>query len=67
MEIIIKELILSLKNKEKMKCMIFIYFFRKAVCGACNTWQLIPRNSSKFICYSCRTICKCVPKNETKK
>ncbi len=33
--------------------------FRKALCGACQTLQLIPKNSSKFVCYKCHIICSC--------
>ena len=43
-----------------------INLYSKAICGSCQTCQLIPKNSTKFICFACRTICKCIPQKVDK-
>ena len=35
------------------------FLYSKAICGSCTTIQLIPKGSTKFYCYACRTLCKC--------
>lgn len=43
-----------------------LLIFRKAVCMACQTYQMIPANSSKFYCYECKSLCLCHQKPKNK-